>query len=133
MKRRKSPVALITVGIFAAIGLFIAAKPFGDERLSMEEKMAKAAEAAKAEQIAQMAKSPTKPTAPDVSKENADLANQMKASAGAPRGPKPGMGAREMTEHGELPPDPVIIKKEDTVYIPKPNSSSTSSQWYDQK
>ncbi len=128
MKQRKSPVALITVAVFAGIGLFIAAKPFSEERLSNEDKMKLAQERAMNEQRAKMANSPT--PAPDTKAAGGELAQAMQGSVqalkikGKPGGP---MGGRE----GGLPEKPVIIKPEDEVYKPVPNSSSTSSQWYD--
>ncbi len=123
MKQRKSPVALIIVAVFAGVGLMIAAKPFREENLSMEEKMKLAQERAQAEQASKMANAPAPKT--DVKRESGDLSNAMIKSVAQRKDPsKPG-------EEGELPASPVIIKPEDKVYIPTPNSAATSSQWYD--
>ncbi|OWU65599.1 MAG: hypothetical protein CBB60_003860 [Armatimonadetes bacterium Cent15-Ar3] len=128
MKQRKSPVALITVAVFAAIGLMIAAKPFGEERLSTEEKMQLAQERQAAEQRAKMANAPA-PKA-DGKKEQSDLTAQMAASVQSDSAKAKRQGPRAVDENA-LPENPVVIKPEDKVYIPKPNSASTSSQWYD--
>lgn len=125
MKQRKSPVALIVVAVFAGVGLMIAAKPFREENLSMEEKMKLAQERAQAEQAAKMANAPA-PKA-NLKEESKALADQMKSSVEKSSAPKrPG----EEGEEG-LPANPVVIKQEDKVYIPQPNTAATSSQWYD--
>jgi hypothetical protein len=128
MKQRKSPVALITVAVFAGIGLMIAAKPFREENLPMEEKMKLAQERAMAEQRSKMASAPA-PKA-NMKQEEGELKAAMAKSVAQKGGPKrPGMAGEE----GDLPESPVIIKQEDKVYVPTPNTSSTSSQWYDNK
>lgn len=130
MKQRKSPVALITVAVFAGIGLMIAAKPFSEERLTNEEKMKLAQERAMNEQRAKMASNPI-PT-PDSKSEGSELEQAMKSSveAGGEKGKDGGPRGRQ---EGSLPEQPVVIKPEDQVYKPVPNSSATSSQWYDKK
>ncbi|MEI7576451.1 MAG: hypothetical protein WCK51_06125 [Armatimonadota bacterium] len=125
MKQRKSPVALIIVAVFAGVGLMIAAKPFREENLSMEEKMKLAQERAQAEAASKMANAPA-PKA-DLKAESAALSTEIQKSVNVAK--RPGAPAEE----GGLPEAPVIIKPEDKVYIPKPNSASTSSQWYDTK
>ena len=128
MKQRKSPVALITVAVFAGIGLMIAAKPFREENLPMEEKMKLAQERAMAEQRSKMASAPA--PKPDMKQEGGELKEAMAKSVAAKGAPKrPGMS----DEEGELPASPVVIKQEDKVYVPTVNSSSTSSQWYDKE
>ncbi|MDH4389220.1 MAG: hypothetical protein QE269_10910 [Fimbriimonas sp.] len=126
MKQRKSPVALIVVAVFAGVGLMIAAKPFREENLSMEEKMKLAQERAQAEQASKMANAPA--PKPDMKKEGSELKDAIAKSVARPTGPK-GPGADD--EEGGLPSSPVVIKAEDKVYIPTPNASATTSQWYD--
>ena len=130
MKQRKSPVALITVAVFAGIGLMIAAKPFSEERLSNEDKMKLAQERAMSAQRAQMANAPA-PT-PDAKAAGGELDAAMTDSvkSAAPQGKTGGPRGRM---EGSLPEQPVVIKPEDQVYKPVPNGSATSSQWYDKK
>ena len=124
MKQRKSPVALIIVAVFAGVGLMIAAKPFREENLSMEEKMKLAQERAQAEQASKMANAPA-PKA-DAKAESKELSEQIKGSVAASKRPQ-----RPGSDPSALPEAPVVIKPEDQVYIPQPNASATSSQWYD--
>lgn len=124
MKQRKSPVALVIVAVFAGVGLMIAAKPFREENLSMEEKMKLAQERAQAEQASKMANAPAPKT--DVKKESSELVSEITKSVASQKRP-----SRLGEDDGELPSSPVIIKQEDKVYIPQPNTAATSSQWYD--
>jgi hypothetical protein len=104
----------------------IAAKPFREENLSMEEKMKLAQERAQAEQASKMANAPA--PKPDMKKEGSELKDAIAKSAGRPGGPKvPSTDG----EDGGLPASPVVIKAEDKVYIPTPNAAATTSQWYD--
>lgn len=131
MKQRKSPVALITIAVFAGIGLMIAAKPFSEERLTNEEKAQKAQERAMEQQRAQMASNPTPKM--DGSKEANELSQAMKNSVAKGGDDSKKESELKNAEDDSMPASPVVIKPEDKVYIPKPNSASTTSQWYDNK
>jgi hypothetical protein len=123
MKKRKSPVALLTVLVLAIVGLVIAAKPFSNYTLSAEEQQ----KLFQAEQEAAMkarTPAPADMSKVDVSNEQEVMKAQLKA---APKASIKRVG--EMETDGS----PSVIMPEQVEYKPKPNDAATSSQWYDKK
>lgn len=122
MKRKKSPVALITILVVAVAGLLLASKPFGRYSKSMEEQMQEMQQEAMAKARAEQAAKPKTETKRDAKAEASEMIAKMRKNK--PTGDVP--------EEGETK-SPSIIMPDNPVYVPKPNEAATSSQWYDQK
>ena len=120
MKRKKTPVALITVLVLAVGGLAIASKQFSFYNLSAEEQNRQRQEEYMKEQEAKAGQSKPAPT--DASKEEAEMKARLKSSATA----KPAVPQEE-----RIGRPPSIVSQQQQVYKPKQNDSSTSSQWFD--
>lgn len=119
MKRKKPPVALISVLVCAALGLVIASGAWKFYNLSPEDQMKQRQEEEMARQRAAMTK-------PDMSKvdakaETQSLAERLKKTEKTAEAP-----AEEM-RHKSIP---TVILPDPTAMKPVKNTSAPSSQWY---
>jgi uncharacterized membrane protein YgaE (UPF0421/DUF939 family) len=119
MKRKKTPVAAITVLVLAFVGLLISSKQFNFYSKSPQEQMQEMQE--KKEMQAKSAQAPSQEV--NASQETASLKNRLKSvNAGALKAEKPDDDTR--------PKEPSVLMPEDKVYVPVKNEATTSSQWY---
>ncbi len=121
MKRKKPPVALISVLVCAALGLVIASGAWKFYNLSPEDQMKQRQEEEMARQRATMTK-------PDMSQVNAkaeadSLANRLKNTE---KTSKADASPGEM-RHKDIP---TVILPDPTTMKPVKNTQAPSSQWY---
>lgn len=129
MKRKKPPIALFSVMIVAILGLVIAGKGFAFYNLSPKEQMEQLQK--EAEDKARASASQTQKDAKiDSSTEVQRMKEKMKESS---RTAMPAKAGQPSTNHAMRASVPTVIMPDETITIPKPNTSAPSSQWYDKK
>ena len=127
MKRKKSPIALISVLVVACLGLVIAGPGFAFFSKSAQEQQSElqrqAVEAAKA----RADKTPVGKV--DGNKAVQDMKANLKQKGGglAPRDPNKAEAQPAMSEV------PTMFMPDDKVNKPQPNTAAPSSQWYGDK
>jgi mannitol-specific phosphotransferase system IIBC component len=120
MKRKKTPVGLISVLVVSVVGLLIVSSQFAFYSRSQEEQMQEMQEKMQKEMAAKSGKQEA-PKNVNVSKETQGLRDRLKKNA-------PKMRSPNMDDN--MPDQPSVLKPENTVYVPVPNEAATSSQWY---
>lgn len=131
MKRKKPPIALFSVMIVAILGLVIAGKGFAFYNLSPQEQSAqlqKEAEDKARASASQMQKEAKIDSSTEVEKMHAKL----KESTGS-RQPMMAKTDQLATNHSNRSSVPTVIMPDETISMPKPNTSAPTSQWYDKK
>jgi type II secretory pathway pseudopilin PulG len=126
MKRKKPPVALISVLVVAVLGLAIVSKGFSFYNQSPEEQQKQLQQEAM-----ERAQANATPSKNDQKVDSTGEAKALKDSikAGTPstasiRAKVPGQGGLKTTV-------PTVVMPDETVQKPKPNTAAPSGQWYD--
>jgi hypothetical protein len=129
MKRKKPPIALISVLVVSILGLVIAGKAFSFYNLSMEEQQQQLQK--EAEERARAA-----PPVVDNSAKKPDSAavEAMKAKmkVGTPRTAAAANAVDPSDRHFKTAV-PTVIMPDEALQKPKPNSAAPTTQWYDKK
>jgi hypothetical protein len=125
MKRKKTPVALITFLVVTFLGLIIMSPKFGFYSKSGEEQFNEMKEQMMKEAQAKSNSKQEKPMDINANAEAKAMQERMKKIGAQPQ--RPGTDA-----DGEMriPDQPSVLVPENKVYKPVPNEASTSSQWY---
>ncbi|MBI1334972.1 MAG: hypothetical protein JST12_05010 [Armatimonadetes bacterium] len=126
MKKKKPPVLLASVLVFAGLGLVIYSQKWGFYNKSMEEQQQimqqEAMDAAKAHQ-----KPEEQASNVDVSKEVEEAQNRAKQAGGASAADS----QKPTDEMHALSKVPTVVMPDRTQHKPVPNPASPHSQWYD--
>ena len=129
MKRKKPPIALISVLVVALLGIIIASPGFAFFNKSAEEQEKVLQQQAMDQAKAQAAKEPAGKV--DAPREVAAMKSALQKGSATP---KP--SANKLDEHGEQArkhETPSMVMPLDEVRKPRPNDNAPSSQWYSDK
>jgi cytoskeletal protein RodZ len=135
MKKKKPPVALLSVLVVAVLGLVISSQAFRFWNQTAEEQQKQLQQEA-------MDRNKAKPLTPDAEKldsktQVAGLTDRLKEKEGKKDKMKDGTGApgspkqAAMSASAEMAQVPSIVMPSTAVVKPVPNTAATSSQWYD--
>jgi type II secretory pathway pseudopilin PulG len=133
MKRKKPPIALISVMVVSMLGLVIAGKAFSFYNLSGEEQ-AKQLQQEAEDRARAAARAPENNEKIDSSRAMSDIKSKLQSPPDKPSVAKQaGRVATDDQPGGKnfKTAVPTVIMPEESVYIPKPNSAAPTAQWYD--
>jgi hypothetical protein len=134
MKRKKPPIALISVMVVAALGLVISGKAFSFYNKTGQEQLDQLRQEAEERERAKV-KMPTANEKGDSSKAVADMKAKM-AEVGKPQiANQAAMVADDQQPGGRgfKTSVPTVIMPDQTIQKPKPNTAAPSPMWYDDK
>lgn len=132
MKRKKPPIALITVLVGSILGLVIAGKAFSFYNLSMEEQQKQLQQEAEDRARA----NPKVPTSTNTKADGSKAVQDMKAKVkeyGTPQVAEPASMGVAPDHKNYKTAVPTIVMPEEALQKPKPNSSAPIGQWYNNK